>query len=87
MYSLTKQKNVFEILKESNSTDTSERGRLRYLILSQDLDKLSLYLENMSGMEKKYILSNEKKVFELLNQTKWKTGLKLFSSVIQSWKQ
>ena len=63
--------------------------KLRNVILSQNINDFSLYLQSLTLVEKYYILEqeNEEKIMKLMQDNEWKKGMQLFTIIVKKYKK
>ena len=83
IYSFARKKELFEkinsIVDNNNPSGEYISKKIKRMILSQNLTKLSLYLQNINEKEYLYILSNKQLFINSFEANKWSKGLKLFN--------
>ena len=85
VYSFVRKKDLFNSINKTynlNDFNITER-KIKKMIISQNLSKLSLYFENITQNQLEYIKKNKENFIYLFkDQIGWKKGLKLFNNYV-----
>ena len=87
IYSFLRKEELYQKLSKMNNINENKIvEQINLMILSQNINKFSIFLQTINRIEKYCILKNEKQIIESLNQSGWKKGLQLFQLIVQQLK-